>query len=59
MKHNVTPHNSDNEPLAFAKLMFGNCVLETTMECYLEWHSPSPPDMQLGLLPCLTDGNET
>lgn len=27
--------------------------------CYLTQPTPTPPDMQLGLLPCPTDGNET
>jgi len=59
MKHNFTPLNSENELLAFAKLMFGNCLLEKTLECYPARPSPTSLDTQLGLLPCPTDGNET
>lgn len=59
MKHNVTPLNGENEPFAFAKLMFGNCLLEETLECYLSWPAPTSSDKQLGLFPCPTDDNET
>lgn len=41
MKHNVTPLNGENEPLAFAELMFGNCFLQKTWECYLKWPIPT------------------
>ena len=30
MKHNVTPLNDENEPLAFVELMLGNYLLEKT-----------------------------
>jgi len=50
MKHNVTTLNSENEPLAFTKLMFGNYVLETPLECYTAWPALTSLDMQLGLL---------
>jgi len=59
MKHNVTPLNGQNELLALAKLMFGNYFLETQLGCYLAQSSPTPPDTQLGLLPCRTGENET
>lgn len=59
MKHNVTPLNGKNEPLAFRKLMFGNCLQEKTLECYPAWPTPTSSDKQLGLLPHPTDGNET
>lgn len=39
--------------------MFGNCLLETTLECYPTWLALTSLDKQLGLLPCPTDGNET
>lgn len=59
MKHNVTPINGENEPLALTELMFGNYLLETMFGCYLAWPAPIPSDTQLGLLPCPNDGNET
>ena len=58
MRHNITPINGRNEPLAFLELMLGNCLLETTFGCYPARPAPTPPDTQLGLLPCPTDGNE-
>jgi len=30
-----------------------------TLGCYLTQQAPTPPDMQLGLLPCPTNENET
>jgi len=59
MKHNVTSLKVENEPLAFVKLMFGNCLLEKTLECYLAWPAPTSLDKNLGLLPRPTDDNET
>lgn len=59
MKHNVTPINGENEPLAFIEIMFGNCLLETTLGCYPTWPAPTPPNTQLGLLSCPTDCNKT
>ena len=59
MKHNVTPLNDEKKLLAFAELMFGNCLLETKFGCYPTRLAPTPLDMQLVLLPCPTDGDET
>ena len=59
LRDNITPINGENEPLAFAELMFGNCLLETTLGCYLAQLAPTPPVMQLGFLPYPIDGNET
>lgn len=59
VKHNVTPLNDENEPLDFVELMFGNCLLETTLECYPARATPTPSNTQLGLLPFPTDDNET
>jgi len=59
MKHNVTPLNGENESLAFAGLMFGNSLLETTLGCYPAWPALTPPDEKLVLLPFPTDGDET
>jgi len=50
MKHNFTPLNGENEPLAFANLMFGNYLLETTLGCYPAQPTPTPQDTQLALL---------
>jgi len=44
MRHNVTPINDKNEPLAFAELMFGNYLLEIAMGCYPAQPAPTPPD---------------
>jgi len=44
MKHNVTPIKSDNEPLAFAELIFGNYFLEKTLEGYLARPTPTSSD---------------
>ena len=59
MKHNVTPLDSKNEPLAFAELMFGNCLLEKTLEYYPARPTSTSSDKQLGLLPHPIDDNET
>ena len=59
MKHNFTPLDSENEPLAFAELVFENYFLEKTLQCYLTHPTPTASDKQLGLLPRPTDGNET
>jgi len=59
MKHNVTSINGKNKLLASAKLMFGNCLLETKLGCYPAGPIPTPPYMKLWLLPCPADGNET
>jgi len=59
MKHNFTPLNDENESLAFIELMFGNYLLEKTLERFHTQPTPTSSNMQLGLLPCPTDGNET
>jgi len=59
MKNNVTPLNGKNEPLAFAELMFGNCLLEKTLECYPARPALTSSKKQLGLLPHPTNDNET
>ena len=59
MKHNVTPLDGENEPLAFAELMYRNCLLEKTLECYPTWLAPTSSDKQLGLFTFPIDGNET
>lgn len=58
LRHNVTPISGENELLAFTELMFRNCLLEVILGCYATWPTPTPLDMQLGLPPCLTYGNE-
>lgn len=58
MKHNVTPLNRQNEPMAFAELIFGNCFLETQLGCYLAQPSLVQPDTQLDLLPSPTGEND-
>lgn len=59
MKQNVTPLNGKNEPLAFADLLFCNCLLETTLGYYPTLPSPTLQGTQLGLLPFPTNHNET
>jgi len=41
MKHNVTPLNDENESLVFTELMFRNCLIETTLGCYLAQPAPT------------------
>lgn len=59
MKHNVTPLKDENELLDFIEIMFGNCLLEKTLECYPTWPNPTSSENHLGLLPRPTDDNET
>jgi len=60
MKHTMTPLEGCNEPLDFAKLIFGNYFFETNLRCYQTQPSLIPPYTQLELLPhSPTGANET